>query len=137
MKKKMNPQTKRAVVVLSIIALLILIAGIGSCSMQLRQSDDRPAVTDEPNYPSAVPDDGTVTLPKDRENSNESDIPSDSSDSDEKSEDGKSTEIRDDQDKNSTSNPTKPSTPPKPVTPTSKPVDPSVPTNPAQPTPTP
>ena len=33
MKKKMNPQTKRAVVVLSIIALLILIVGIGSCSM--------------------------------------------------------------------------------------------------------
>ena len=137
MKKKMNPQTKRAVVVLSIIALLILIVGIGSCSMQLRQSDDRPAVTDEPNYPSAVPDDGTVTLPKNRENSNESDIPSDSSDPEDKSEDGKPTKIRDGQDKNSTSNPTKPSTPPKPVTPTPKPAAPSVPVNPAQPTPTP
>ncbi|WFR59142.1 S-layer homology domain-containing protein [Anaerocolumna sp. AGMB13025] len=137
MKKKMNPQTKRAVMVLSIIALLILIAGIGSCSMQLRQSDDRPAVTDEPNHPSAVSDDETVTLPKDRESSNESDTPSDSSDADEKSEDGKSTEIRDSQDNNNTSNPTKPSITPKPVTPTPKPADPSVPVKPAQPTPTP
>ena len=105
--------------------------------MQLRQSDDRPAVTDEPNYPSTVPDDGTVTLPKDRENSNESDLPSDSSYSDEKSEDGKSTEIRDGQDKNGTSNPTKPTTSPKPATPTPKPADPSVPVKPVQPTPTP
>lgn len=137
MKKKMNPQTKRAVVVLSIIAFLILIAGIGSCSMQLRQSDDRPAVTDEPNHPSVVPDDGTVTLPKDRGSSNESDTPSDSYDLDEKSEDGKSTEIRDGQDNNSTSNPTKPSTTPKLVTPTPKPADPSVPVKPAQPTPPP
>ena len=136
MKKKMNPRTKRTVVVLSIIALLILIAGIGSCSMQLRQSDDRPAVTDESDHPSAVSDDETVTHPKDRESSNESDTPSDSSDSDEKSKDGKLTEIRDGQDNNSTSNPTKPSITPKPVTPTPKPADPSVPV-PAQPTPTP
>lgn len=135
MKKKMNPQTRRAVVVLSIIALLILIAGIGSCSMQLRQSDDRPAVTDEPNYPSAVPDDGTVNLPKDREN--KTDTPSDSSDSDEKTETGKSTEIRDGQDNNGSSKPTKPSVTPKPVTPTPKPADPSVPVKPVQPTPTP
>ena len=136
MKKKMNPQTKRAVVVLSIIALLILIAGIGSCSMQLRQSDGRPAITDESNHPSAVPDDGTVTLPKDREN--ESDTPTDSSDSDEKPEDGKSTEIQDGKDNNSTSKPTKPSTAtPKPVAPTPKPADPTVPVKPVQPTPTP
>ncbi|MDK2965937.1 S-layer homology domain-containing protein [Lacrimispora sp.] len=137
MKKKMNPQTKRAVVVLSIIALLILIAGIGSCSMQLRQSDDRPAVTDEPNYPSAVPDGGTVTLPKDRENSNESDFTSDSSDPDKKLEDGKSAKIQDGKDNNGASKPTKPSATPKPVTPTPKPADPSLPVKPAQPTPTP
>lgn len=130
MKKKMNPQTKRAVVVLSIIALLILIAGIGSCSMQLRQSDNRPAVTDESDYPSAVPNDETVTLPKDREDSNESDAPSDSSDSDEKSEDGK---IRDGQDNNGTSNPSKSSVTPKPVTPTPKPSAPPVPVKPTQP----
>ena len=135
MKKKMNPQTKRAVVVLSIIALLILIAGIGSCSMQLRQSDGHPAITDEPNHPSAVPDEETVTLPKDREN--ESDTPSDSSDSDEKLETGKSTEIRDGQDNNGTSNPTKPTTSPKPAAPTPKPADPSVSVKPVQPTPTP
>jgi hypothetical protein len=137
MKKKMNPQTKRAVVVLSIIALLILIAGIGSCSMQLRQSDDRPAVTDESDHPSAVSDDEAVTLPKDREGSNKSDTPSDSSDSNVKPEDGKSTEIRDGQDNDSTSKPTKPSVTPKPVTPTPKPADPSVPVKPVQPTPTP
>ena len=137
MKKKMNPQTKRAVVVLSIIALLILIAGIGSCSMQLRQSNDRPAVTDEPNHPSAVPDDETVTIPKDREHSNESDTPSNSSDSDEKSEDDKSTDIRDGQDNNGTSKPPKQSVTPKPVTPTPKPTDPPVPVKPVQPTPTP
>ena len=100
MKKKMNPQTKRAVVVLSIIALLILIVGIGSCSMQLRQSDDSPAVTDESDYPSAVPDDETVTIPKDRESSNQSNIPSES---DEKPEDGKSTETQDGQDSNNIS----------------------------------
>lgn len=135
MKKKMNPQTKRAVVVLSIIALLILIAGIGSCSMQLRQSNGRPAITDESNHPSAAPDDKTVTLPKDREN--KSDTPSVSSDSDEKPKAGKSTEIRDGQDNNGTSNPTKPSTSPKPVTPTPKPTAPSVPVKPVQPTPTP
>lgn len=134
MKKKMNPQTKRAVVVLSIIALLILIAGIGSCSMKLRQSDNRPAVTDESDHPIAVPNDETVTLPKDRESSNESDTPSDSSNSDEKSEDGK---IRDGQDNNSTSNPAKPSITPKPVTPTPKPADPSVSVKPVQPTPPP
>ncbi|MGC6175148.1 hypothetical protein [Lacrimispora sp. 38-1] len=138
MKKKMNPQTKRAVVVLSIIALLILIAGIGSCSMQLRQSDGRPAITDEPNHPSAVPDDKTVTIPKDREGSNESDTPSDSSDSNEKPEAGKSTEIQDGQDNKKPSKPTKPSTTtPKPVTPTPKPADPTVPVKPVQPTPTP
>ncbi len=135
MKKKMNPQTKRAVVVLSIIALLILIAGIGSCSMQLRQSDGRPAITDESNHPSAAPDDEAVTLPKDREN--KSDTPSDSSGSDEKSEAGKSTEIRDGQDNNGTSNPTKPTTSPKPAAPTPKPADPPVPVKPVQPTPTP
>lgn len=43
--------------------------------MRLRQSNDRPAVTDEPNHPSAVPDDETVTIPKDREHSNESTPP--------------------------------------------------------------
>lgn len=134
MKKKMNPQTKRAVVVLSIIALLILIAGIGSCSMQLHQSDDRPATTDESAHPSAASDDEAVTLPKD---SNQSDTPSDSSDSDEKPKDGKSTEIRDGQDNDSTSKPTKPSVTPKPVTPTPKPADPSVPVSPVQTTPSP
>lgn len=134
MKKKMNPQTKRAVVVLSIIALIILIAGIGSCSMQLRQSDDSPAVTDKTNHPGAIPDDGTVTLPKDRESSNESDTSLDSSDLEEKSEDGKSTEIRDGQDNNSILKPTKPSTTSKPVTPTPKPSDPAVPVKHAQPT---
>ncbi|WP_312430925.1 S-layer homology domain-containing protein [Lacrimispora sp.] len=137
MKKKMNPQTKRVVVVLSIIALLILIAGIGSCSMQLRQSDNRPAVTDEPNHPIALPDEEAVTLPKDRESSNKSDTSSDSSDPDEKPEAGKSTEIQDGQENNSTSKPTKPSVTPKPVTPTPKPADPSVPVTPVQPTPTP
>lgn len=137
MKKKMNPQTKRAVVVLSIIALLILIAGIGSCSMQLRQSNDRPAVTDEPDHPSTAPDDEAVTIPKDREHSNGSDTPSDSSDSDEKSEDDKSTDIRDGQDNNGTSKPPKPSVTPKPVTPTPKPTDPPVPVKPVQPAPTP
>lgn len=135
MKKKMNPQTKRAVVVLSIIALLILIAGIGSCSMQLRQSDGRPAITDESDHPSAAPDDEAVTLPKDREN--KSDTPPDSSGSDEKPEAGKSTEIRDGQDNNGTSNPTKPTTSPKPAAPTPKPADPSVPVKPVQPTPPP
>ena len=134
MKKKMNPQTKRAIVVLSIVALLILIVGIGSCSMQLRQSDDRPAVTNEPNPPSVVPDDETVILPKDREISNEA---TPTSDSDEKSEDGKSTEIRDGQDNNNTSNSSIPSITPKPVTPTPKPADSSVPVKPAEPTPTP
>ncbi|MEG0944667.1 MAG: hypothetical protein RSF86_13630, partial [Angelakisella sp.] len=38
-KLNMNKETKRAVVVLSIIALLILIVGLVSCSMQLRQGN--------------------------------------------------------------------------------------------------
>ncbi len=33
MKKKMNPKTKRAVMVLAIIALLIFIIGLVSCSI--------------------------------------------------------------------------------------------------------
>lgn len=130
MKKKMNPQTKRAVVVLSIIALLILIAGIGSCSMQLRQSDDSPAVTDESDHPSAVTDDETVTLPKDRESSNQSNIPSES---DEKSEDEKSTETQDGQDINNISKPIKTSATPQPVAPVSQPAAPSFPVQPTLP----
>lgn len=39
-KLNMNKETKRAVMVLSIIALLILIIGLISCSMQLSQKDN-------------------------------------------------------------------------------------------------
>jgi hypothetical protein len=39
-KLNMNKETKRAVMVLSIIALLILIIGLVSCSMQLSQKDN-------------------------------------------------------------------------------------------------
>jgi len=38
MKKKMNPKTKRAVVVLSIIALIIFIIGLVSCSKLLHSA---------------------------------------------------------------------------------------------------
>lgn len=60
MKKKMNPKTKRAVVVLSIIALIIFIIGLVSCSIQLSQKDTSlPAVTDSDN-PAPTPGDKIV-----------------------------------------------------------------------------
>lgn len=48
---ELNPKTKRAIVALSIIALLILLAGMVSCSVQLSQQDTTPpisGVTDTP-----------------------------------------------------------------------------------------
>ena len=63
MKKKMNPKTKRAVVVLSIIALIIFIIGLVSCSIQLSQKDPSlPAVTDSDN-PAPTPGD-KIVIPK-------------------------------------------------------------------------
>ena len=63
MKKKMNPKTKRAVVVLSIIALIIFIIGLVSCSIQLSQKNPSlPAVTDSGN-PVPTPDD-KIVIPK-------------------------------------------------------------------------
>lgn len=100
--------------------------------MRLRQPDGCSAITDEPNHPRVVPDDETVTLTKDREN--KSDTPSDS---DEKPELGRSTEIRDGQGNNGTSTPAKPSATLKTVMPISKPADPSVLVKPVQSMPTP
>ena len=63
MKKKMNPKTKRAVMVLAIIALLIFIIGLVSCSIQLSQkAQSQPAVTDTDN-PIPTPDD-KIVIPK-------------------------------------------------------------------------
>ncbi len=64
MKKKMNFHIKRAIMVLSTIAFLILIGGIGSCSMRLHQSDGHSVAADEPNHPSIAPDNETATLQK-------------------------------------------------------------------------
>ncbi len=63
MKKKMNPKTKRAVMVLAIIALLIFIVGLVSCSIQLSQKDPtQPVVTDSGN-PAPTPGD-KIVIPK-------------------------------------------------------------------------
>ena len=63
MKKKMNPKTKRAVIVLAIIALLIFIVGLVSCSIQLSQkAQPQPAVTDT-DHPVPTPDD-RIVIPK-------------------------------------------------------------------------
>lgn len=63
MKKKMNPKTKRAVMVLAIIALLIFIIGLVSCSIQLSQKvQPQPVVTDIDN-PISTPDD-KIVIPK-------------------------------------------------------------------------
>lgn len=51
MKEKMNPKTKRAVVVLSTITLFILIAGLASCSIQLSQKDSVPFAVMDSNAP--------------------------------------------------------------------------------------
>lgn len=63
MKKKMNPKTKRAVMVLAIIALLIFIIGLVSCSIQLSQkAQPQPTVTDSGN---PVPDPSDkIVIPK-------------------------------------------------------------------------
>ncbi|QNK42200.1 hypothetical protein [Caproicibacter fermentans] len=60
-KLNMNPQTKRAIVVLSIIALLILIIGVGSCSKQSRQPDKNPAGTEQ-SESSSEPSDGGIVI---------------------------------------------------------------------------
>ena len=54
-KLNMNKQTKRAVVVLSIIALLILIAGLVSCSVQLSQKNTLPPIVVESDDPTPSP----------------------------------------------------------------------------------
>ena len=63
MKEKMNPKTKRAVVVLSIIALLILIAGLVSCSIQLSQKDPAPPTVTDSGASAPTPG-GGVTIPE-------------------------------------------------------------------------
>ena len=60
-KLNMNPQTKRAIVVLSIIALLILIIGVGSYSKQFRQSDKNPVATGQ-SEPSSEPPSGGIVI---------------------------------------------------------------------------
>lgn len=62
--EKMNPQTKRAVIGVIHNRPSYFNCGYGSCSMQLQQSDGRPAITDETDHSSAVSDEETVTLPK-------------------------------------------------------------------------
>lgn len=75
MKRKMNPKTKRAVVVLTIIALLILIAGLVSCSIQLLQNDTlRPSVIDIGGTISALSD--SLVIPEIRQG-NASNLPDD------------------------------------------------------------
>jgi len=135
MKKKMNPKTKRAVVVLSIIALIIFIIGLVSCSIQLSQKvQPQSAVTDTDN-PVPLPDDKIVIPKIDPQNSDnliDDAPPQETTDSkpEETGNSGKDTEQG--KNKPSPAKPTeKPPVSPKPV----KPADPTMP--PATPTPKP
>lgn len=53
---ELNPKTKRAIVALSIIALLILLAGMVSCSVQLSRQDTAPPISGVTDTPKPDPD---------------------------------------------------------------------------------
>ena len=132
-KLNMNQQTKRAVVVLSIIALLILIIGLVSCSVQLSQKDTLPPIvvgTDDPTP--SPPNDPIVQEIIQGKTDNEADDGGKSDgkeNSDSDSNGSKDTQV---------GKPAKPTEKPtvKPIpTPTPPPVTPTVPVIPAEPTP--
>lgn len=146
MKKKMNPKTKRAVMVLAIIALLIFIIGLVSCSIQLSQkAQPQPAVTDTDN-PVPTSDDKIVIPkidPQNPDNPIDDAPPQEPTDSkpEETGNGGKDTEQG--KNKPSPAKPTeKPPVSPKPVKPADSTVPPVTPTPkptmpPATPTPNP
>ncbi|MBE6828669.1 MAG: hypothetical protein E7519_00505, partial [Ruminococcaceae bacterium] len=157
-KLNMNPQTKRAVVVLSIIALLILIIGVRSCSKQFRQTDKNPAGTEQTES-SPEPSGGGIVIDPAPSGGETQPGPSTGSSDITSGEDGASTGQEDGSGKNTGSKPaassakpssstkpvssTKPTTPVKPAEPSPTPSapaqptpsEPTAPTTPAQPTP--
>jgi hypothetical protein len=123
MKKKMNPKTKRAVVVLSIIALIIFIIGLVSCSIQLSQKNPPlPTVTDSGN-PVPTPGDKIIIPEIDQESPGN--LPDDTVPQGD--ENSKLEEIGNDgKNKPSPAKPAeKPSVPSKPADPTMPPVTPT------------
>lgn len=137
-KLNMNKETKRAVVVLSIIALLILIAGLVSCSMQLRQGEPplspsgQEAITPDTDKPGDL----IVDIDKDGDKAEPS-----SDTGEEKSEDGDKKPVAPskptDKQEKPTIPPVKPTEPiaptPTPVKPTEPPKPPVKPTEPEKP----
>lgn len=128
-KLNMNKQTKRAVMVLSIIALLILIIGLVSCSMQLSQKDNQQPIVIETDDVTPIPSDNPIVGEIEHEDTDTEDGTDDvPSDKDSDHSDGDSSKGT--QDKKPT-NPTEKSTPKTtsiPITsptPTPKQTDPS------------
>lgn len=138
-KLNMNKETKRAVMVLSIIALLILIIGLVSCSMQLSQKDNPSHIVVETVDNTPIPSDNPVVTEIEHEDTNVGDD-TDNATADKESDHSDNGPSKDTQDKKPTKPTEKPtqnptSTPipiatPSP-TPTPKPTDP--PTNPTEP----
>lgn len=142
-KLNMNKETKRAVMVLSIIALLILIIGLVSCSMQLSQKDNTPSIGVETDDTIPISSDNPIVTEIEHEDTNVGDD-TDNATADKESDHSDNGPSKDTQDKKPTKPTEKPtqnptSTPipiatPSP-TPTPKPTDPPInPTEPVKPT---
>ena len=133
-KLNMNKETKRAVMVLSIIALLILIIGLVSCSMQLSQKDNTPSIGVETDDTIPISSDNPIVTEIEHEDTNVGDD-TDNATADKESDHSDNGPSKDTQDKKPTKPTEKPtqnptSTPipiatPSP-TPTPKPTDPPI-----------
>lgn len=142
-KLNMNKETKRAVMVLSIIALLILIIGLVSCSMQLSQKDNPSQIVVETDDVTPIPSDNPIVTEIEHEDTDVGDD-TDNATADKDSDHSNGGFSKDTQDKKPTKptekltkNPTStpmPTATPSP-TPTPKPTDPPInPTEPVKPT---
>lgn len=147
-KLNMNKETKRAVMVLSIIALLILIIGLVSCSMQLSQKDNPSQIVVETDDVTPIPSDNPIVTEIEHEDTDVGDD-TDNAIADKESDHSDNGSSTDTQDKkptkptekptqNPTSTPMSTATPsptpmPKPTHPPINPTEPVKPTDPTTP----